>query len=497
MANIKQIAPIMDTATGSEAALPVGTRLGADFEILSVLGEGGFGIVYLALDHSLQRTVAIKEYMPDSLAKRRCDSHVTVRRQSDSEAFQAGLKSFIQEARLLARFDHPALVKVYRYWEQNDTGYMAMQYYQGRTVKTILGSEPGIVTEDWLKGVMRPVLDALETLYQVQVLHRDISPENIMVQHGGAAVLLDFGAARQVISGLNQAVTVILKTGYAPIEQYANDAEMAQGPWTDIYSLCAVVYHAITKTPPPTSVARMIKDPMVPLCASSHPGYSAAFLAAINSGLAVRPDERPQSLNAFRESLGLSQPTIQVPSVSALNVLPMPQSVPSPAVSASSSASDSPSATPFIKRVSDRKFYLGVCLAVLSALALAGVGYVTTARNSGQTPVDVSASASASDVEAPARTQTTAVAPAIHQVAPQNSSGAKTVTLRVNIKPWGSIIVDGVEMGVSPPLKELKLPEGRHRVTVRNPNFSDKTLEIAVSGNSIAPIEHDFSSNSR
>ncbi|HWW05770.1 serine/threonine-protein kinase [Collimonas sp.] len=284
--------------------MPKGTRL-ADFEIIGVIGEGGFGIVYFAFDRSLRRMVAIKEYMPGAFAGRGPDKKVVVRSQRHRETFTIGLKSFIKEARLLAQFDHPALIKVYRFWEQNNTAYMAMRYYEGRTLKSVVQNSPAQITEAWLKSMLKPMLEALDAMYRVQILHRDISPDNIMIQKSGEAVLLDFGAARQIIGDMTHSLTVILKPGYAPIEQYADDAQMKQGPWTDIYSLSAVIYFAIVKSAPPTSVARMITDPIVPLQDGQHSGFSKEFLAAIDKGLAVKPDERPQSIEEFRKLLDL------------------------------------------------------------------------------------------------------------------------------------------------------------------------------------------------
>jgi len=247
--------------------LPIGTRI-AEFEIRQVVGEGGFGIVYLAFDHSLQRTVAIKEYMPSALAARSTDHTVCVRSKRHSEAFEAGLRSFINEARLLAQFDHPALVKVYRFWEQHGTAYMVMRYYEGRTLKAVLRDTPELVNEAWLKRLLKPILSALDKLYAAHILHRDVSPENIMIQMDGKPVLLDFGAARQIVQDMAQSLTVILKPGFAPVEQYADDESMRQGPWTDIYSLSAVMYAAITGKAPPAAVARMLNDPIEPLAIS-------------------------------------------------------------------------------------------------------------------------------------------------------------------------------------------------------------------------------------
>ncbi|NHZ99178.1 protein kinase [Massilia sp. CCM 8734] len=291
-------------APGSENCLPIGTRL-ADFEITGVLGEGGFGIVYMAFDHSLQRSVALKEYMPGVLAARASDNSIMVRAERHQETFNVGLKSFINEARFLAQFDHPSLVKVHRFWEQNRTAYTAMQYYDGRTIKDIVTHSPELVTEAWCKKVMKQILDALEMLYTMKILHRDVSPDNIIVQESGDAVLLDFGSARQIIGDRTRGLTVILKPGYAPVEQYAGDASLDQGPYTDIYALAAVMFFAIIKEPPATSIARMVRDPVKPLAERGLPGYGQEFLAAIDKGLAVLAQDRPQTIDAFRALLGI------------------------------------------------------------------------------------------------------------------------------------------------------------------------------------------------
>lgn len=285
-------------------ALPVGMRVG-EFEITRVVGEGGFSVVYLAFDHTLHRSIALKEYIPSALASRRGDKSVAVRSAQHQPTFEAGLRSFINEARLLAQFDHPALVKVYRFWEANGTAYMAMPYYDGRTLKQILRDDPGQASEAWLKELLTPLLDALELLHAHRCYHRDIAPDNIQILASGAPVLLDFGAARRTIGDMTQAFTVILKPGYAPIEQYADEMDLKQGPWTDVYALSAVLYGGIVGKPPPTAVARMIKDPLVPLSKRGLSGYSESFLAAIDSGLGVRPEARPQSIGQWRDLLGV------------------------------------------------------------------------------------------------------------------------------------------------------------------------------------------------
>ena len=313
----------MPQGTGSAplligSTLPIGTRLG-EFEITGTVGEGGFGIVYVAHDHSLGRQVALKEYMPAALAVRTGAVTVSVRSARHADTFDAGLKSFINEARLLAQFDHPSLVKVYRFWVANGTAYMVMPLYEGITLKKALGRMDGPPDENWLKDLLRPLLDALAQIHGEQCFHRDIAPDNILILGDGRPVLLDFGAARRVIGDMTQALTVILKPGYAPIEQYAEIPDLKQGAWTDLYAVAAVVYFAVTGKPPVASVSRVVSDTLLPLNQVAFGRYSEQFLRAVDRALSVRPEQRPQNVAAMRALLGLSnrrqRPRAQVPGV--------------------------------------------------------------------------------------------------------------------------------------------------------------------------------------
>ena len=200
-------------------ALPIGFRLD-EFEVQAHLGEGGFGIVYRAWDHSLGQPRAIKEYMPSSMARRE-GSQVRARTPRIQETFDKGLQRFIEEAQTLARFDHPAMVRVLRRWEANGTAYMAMPLYEGPTLRERVRQMPEPPNEAWLMNVLAPLTEALAVVHQHRWLHRDIAPDNIlMLKDGNRPLLLDFGAARQVIGDVTQELTAILKPGYAPVEQY-------------------------------------------------------------------------------------------------------------------------------------------------------------------------------------------------------------------------------------------------------------------------------------
>lgn len=314
--------------------LPVGTRL-HEFEITQLVGEGGFGIVYLAMDTMLQRRVALKEYMPSSLAARTEASQVQVKSERYRETFEAGMRSFINEAQLLASFDHPSLVKVYRFWQQNNTAYMVMPFYEGKNLRDTLRALPQAPSEDWLRTLLAPLTEALQVIHAENCFHRDIAPDNVMMLGAtNKPLLLDFGAARRVIGDMTQALTVILKPGYAPVEQYAEIPGMKQGAWTDVYALAAVVHYAITGRTPPPSVGRLLNDTYQPLAQVAAGRYSARFLAAVDHALAVRPEARTQSVAQLREEMGLDGPTaapVATPGDETTVLMPPPAAAPAPA----------------------------------------------------------------------------------------------------------------------------------------------------------------------
>ncbi len=346
--------------------LAVGTYLG-EFEITAMLGEGGFGIVYLATDHSLQRRVALKEYMPSALAARSALSQVQVKSERHRETFEAGRKSFVNEARLLAQFDHPSLVKVYRFWEANGTAYMVMPFYEGKTLKDTLRELGAPPDEAWLRTLLAPLTEALSVIHAEQCFHRDIAPDNVMMLAGSQRpLLLDFGAARRVIGDMTQALTVILKPGYAPVEQYAEIPGMKQGAWTDVYALAAVVYFAIVGKTPPPSVGRLLNDTYVPLTESAAGRYSEGFLAAIDRALAVRPEARTQSVDQLRAELGLAEAA----DADAYTTRPLPPSAvpPRPRPAPTPAPGTTPAAAP--ARKGGAWVGIGAGVVVLAALAV-------------------------------------------------------------------------------------------------------------------------------
>lgn len=286
--------------------LSIGVML-HDFEIRGVLGVGGFGIVYRAWDLSLEREVALKEYLPATLAVRHPDGTIEPRSEKDRDTFETGLASFMNEAKLLAQFDHPALVKVYRFWAERGTAYMVMPLYQGQTLKALVEQHAGKLTEKQMLDILVPIAQALEVMHEKQCIHRDISPENIIVQTvDQQPVLLDFGAARRTIGAMSEALTVILKASYAPVEQYAEIPGLSQGPWTDVYALASVAHWMLTGKVPPPAMGRMVKDSYTPLVENGLP-YSQALLQAVDKALAVNPADRTDSMRTFVSALMANQ----------------------------------------------------------------------------------------------------------------------------------------------------------------------------------------------
>jgi serine/threonine protein kinase len=311
---LSNLAPPLQPVTHLDA-LPAGTRLG-EFEITGLIGVGGFGMVYQAFDHTLQRDVAIKEYMPAALARRVVAEHVSVRSSADTQTFNEGLKSFMTEARLLAQFDHASLVKVFRYWEANNTAYMVMPLYRGITLRQARAGMRSPPPEEWLRKLIWSVLGALKVLHSGNTMHRDISPENIFLQDIGPPVLLDLGAARRAIHEQDQQITATLKYSYAPIEQYGEEPDLRQGPWTDLYALAAVVHGCVSNELPLPATLRVMRDRLPTFASVARRvhdeyglTYSPSFITTIDQSLALRPAGRPKSVNGFARMMELHVPS--------------------------------------------------------------------------------------------------------------------------------------------------------------------------------------------
>ena len=281
-------------------ALPQGHRL-QEYELVRVLGFGGFGMTYLGFDHNLDKAVAIKEYLPSDIATRTGDNSVVPQASQFQDDFKWGLDRFLDEARALARFDHRHIIKVHRFFEAHGTAYIVMEYAEGETLSAFL-ERKGTLKEAELKAILYPILDGLEVVHGADFLHRDIKPGNIIIRdEDNSPVLLDFGSARRAIGARNRSVTSIITPGYAPIEQYSSRGD--QGPWTDIYALGGVCYRALTGEVPDDATDRMRRDPLIPVVERCAGPVSAEFLSAIDWALAVDEGDRPQSIAAWRANL--------------------------------------------------------------------------------------------------------------------------------------------------------------------------------------------------
>ena len=283
--------------------MPRGTRV-REYELADVIGEAGFAIVYRAWDTTLQRSVAVKEYLPVSMATRSPGSaEVTVGSEAHRDAYKAGLKSFVAEAKLLARFDHPSLLRVYRFWEENGTAYMVMPLYEGPTLEAALAQLDHVPGEAELRAWLKPILNAVALLHDGGVWHQNIGPDRIVLTPVGP-VLFGPGSAAQAIAALEHTPAAALKPGFAAIEQYGSPAETKRGAWTDLYALAAVVYAAITGAAPAAAADRLAHDPVRPLSLVAAGLYGERFLAAIDAAMAVEPERRPQDHHQFRALMG-------------------------------------------------------------------------------------------------------------------------------------------------------------------------------------------------
>ena len=276
--------------------LPAGTRL-RNYELISVLGHGGFGITYYAKDTTLGREVAIKEYLPTSLALREDGTMVVPRSTQLAEDFIWGRERFLEEARILATLDGaPAVVRVHDFLEANGTAYMIMGLARGDTLEKRL-KDGGCLDAEATEHMLRRLLDGLEAVHRTGFLHRDVKPANIILDGRNDPTLIDFGASRASMADRTAALTAIFTPRYAAAEQLTSDK---QGPWTDIYGVSATLYHAITGKAPPSSLERALNDAYEPLESLEPEGYSLDVLQGIDAGLAVRAKDRPQSIAEWR-----------------------------------------------------------------------------------------------------------------------------------------------------------------------------------------------------
>jgi serine/threonine protein kinase len=292
-----------------DAGLPDGVSLmDGEFTITGRISHGGFGITYLAYDNSLNRTVVIKECFPEAFCNRRNNSSVMVRSPTHENQYKSIVDMFMREARSIAKMRHPNIVGVHRVFEDNHTAYMALDLIEGHDLKEILDDEDRSFSPTQIKEILFKILDAIELVHAHDLLHRDISPDNILLDKWGNPVLIDFGAAREEASKKTRTISTVMvvKDGYSPQEFYF--AGSSQNESSDLYALAATFYHLISGQAPVNSQTRVSEiavnnpDPCQPLC-GSFPEYDDVFLAAIDQAMRIAPNERLQSARAWVEMI--------------------------------------------------------------------------------------------------------------------------------------------------------------------------------------------------
>jgi serine/threonine protein kinase len=291
---------ILMSAKDHALALPAGYRL-EGLEFTGVIGQGGFGITYCAVELSVGRRVAVKELLPESIATRIGGSTVQPLGTNRREDWDWARQRFLDEASILARFAHPAIVGVQRLIEANGTVYVVMDFIEGESLGQRWARIGREQTEKDLMELVGPLLDGIEEVHAQGLLHRDIKPDNVLVNSRGQPVLIDFGSAREAVGHRTISMTSIVSHGYSPIEQYQTRGRM--GPWTDIYALGAVMYRGITGEKPPMAADRLLEDDYQSLITRGFDKYGLSVLGGIDWALRPRPEERPRTVKQWREVL--------------------------------------------------------------------------------------------------------------------------------------------------------------------------------------------------
>lgn len=293
--------------------IEVGEILAGKYLVGKMLGRGGFGVTYLGYDIPANRKIAIKEYMPDGLVTRQSGQNaLTVYTGEKEELFKKGADKFFEEAKMVSRFNgNPGIVSVYEFFYENNTAYFVMEFLDGQDLKKYVAQNGGKISVDKAVALLMPAIDALTVVHSAGILHRDISPDNIFLTNSGETKLLDFGAARQVLGEQSKSLSVVLKQGFAPIEQYQTRGNF--GPWSDIYALCATFYFSITGKVPIPAMDRMETDRLMPPSAMGI-AISPKLESVIMRGLSYRASMRQQSMIEFKaeflDALSLEQDPI-------------------------------------------------------------------------------------------------------------------------------------------------------------------------------------------
>ena len=277
------------------------------YRIIRVLGAGGFGITYLAEDVSLGMEVVIKEYFPNEFAIRNGDSTIMSKTASDRD-FTKGMQRFKEEAQILAKFNHPSIVKILGYFETNNTAYFVMEYEEGIDLSQYMKQLNKSMSQEEIVTIIMPILEGLKEVHKYNYLHRDIKPGNILLRKNHSPVLIDFGASKLAIGEASKSITSMLTEGYAPLEQYSTDIKQ-QGPFTDLYAVGAVIYKMITGDVPPSAQTRSYQllqdghDPYKALSSMKLNGYNKNFIVAVDRALAIKARERQQSIQDFQKDI--------------------------------------------------------------------------------------------------------------------------------------------------------------------------------------------------
>ncbi len=431
--------------TPSPHHIPPGTVLMGRYLIGRVLGEGGFGITYIGCDLRLEAKVAIKEYFPVDQVSRYADSTLTVitRAGRSQDSYSQGIRRFLKEARSLARMEkQTAVVAAKDFFEANNTAYIVMEYIQGTDLKTLVAQRGGRLSAQELFPMIEPLFAALDAVHQAGLIHRDISPDNVMLEKGKVR-LLDFGCARESIKG-TETMTVALKQGYAPVEQYQRKG---QGPWTDVYALAAVIYFCLTGKVPPASLDRILEDELVP------PRQLGACItaqqeAALMKALSISGRHRYQSIAAFYEAL---YHPVETPPQPAAEPEPEPEPSPKPRTSWSPAV---------IRRVA----IVAAAAVLILAAILAGIGI--GGNQQGPEPTDPPFSSQPGQ-----------------DVPPDTGGAALSGDIQVSTgeELWTALESDSVSTITVAPDSHLSLAEHR-AVTLNKPLYLSAGAQLDMSG---------------
>jgi len=431
-------------------ALPPGFRFD-ELEIQDVIQTSHTDILYHALDHDLERPVIIREYMPRALTLRGEDMRLVLRSKQDSAAFAAGLNAFVQQARQLARFTHPNLMLVLRFWQHNDTAYILTPRYDGVTLAELHQQQPEVINEAWLLQRLPMLCSALATLHHAGELHRNISLKSIQIEESGQPLLLDVAVSHAPAGDPSETSKLLLHPGFTPLEQYADASEDLLGPWTDIYALGAVLYTLITGSPPPASVARSIQDSCTPLAEDPPSGYSPALLQAVDRALALKPEDRPQSIAEFAALAGITVgDTGPLPTVKKTGTMLVPVEA-------------SPAAASWWLRVkTPAQIAAGVLVGVVAGALIFGAPHSDTETAAAATP------------DQPA----TAVA--------STSASGPIARIYIRMSDADRLQVNGKPQEIAPAASGfayLQLPAGKYEFTLQNGSHNrSESLTVATPG---------------